>query len=461
MSAPQRKPSNAELIEALHETRARTLDLVGDLTDDQLLGPRLSIVNPLRWEIGHLAWFQEFWMLRHLGGQPPILAHGDSLYDSARVDHDTRWDLPLLTREETLGYMRRVLDRVIEQTERSGGRLRAADGYDESYFLQLVLLHEQMHDEAITYTRQTLAYPPPRFTVSAIPSKAVAEANCLLQADGSGDAEGDAEIPGGRFMLGSGSGEDFVFDNEQWAHEIEVAPFAISKTAVKNEEFLSFVEDGGYRKRSLWTDEGWQWRESASAEHPVYWKREASGGWLRRNFDQWVLLEDRLPVIHVNWHEAQAYCRWAKRRLPTEAEWELAASAEPAVDGQGITTHKRRYPWGDNPPTRERANLAWRALEEGGCTRVDALSAGDSAFGCRQMIGNVWEWTSTTFGPYPGFAAGPYKEYSQPWFGDHKVLRGGCWVTRSRLIHNNYRNFYTPGRRDVWAGFRTCALQLD
>src|SRR5438132_2805902 len=306
MSAPQRKPSNAELIEALRETRARTLDLVADLTDDQLLGPRLSIVNPLRWEIGHLAWFQEFWMLRHLGGQPPILAHGDSLYDSARVDHDTRWDLPLLTREGTLGYMARTLDRVIEQTERSGGRLRAADGYDESYFLQLVLLHEQMHDEAITYTRQTLAYLPPRFPVSEIPSRAVAEANCLSQADGSGDAEGDASIPGGRFMLGSGPGEGFVFDNEQRAHEIEVAPFAISKTTVTNEEFLGFVEAGGYRKHNLWTDEGWRWRESARAEHPVYWKHEASGAWLRRNFDQWVSLEDRLPVIHVNWHEAEA-----------------------------------------------------------------------------------------------------------------------------------------------------------
>src|SRR6266571_1276521 len=461
MSAPQRKPSNAELIEALRETRARTLDLVADLTDDQLLGPHLSIVNPLRWEIGHLAWFQEFWMLRHLGRQPPIFAHGDSLYDSALVAHDTRWDLPLPTREETVAYMQRVLDRVIEQTERSGGRLLAADGYDESYFLHLVLLHEQMHDEAITYTRQTLAYPPPRFSVSANPSRASAEAICLSQADGSGDAEGDTQIPGGRFMLGSGPGEGFVFDNEQWAHEIEVAPFAISKTAVTNEEFLSFVEDGGYQARPLWTDEGWQWRESARAEHPVYWKREANSRWLRRNFDQWVSLEDRLPVIHVNWHEADAYCRWARRRLPTEAEWELAASAEPAADAQAITKHKRRYPWGDDPPTRERANLDWRALKEGGCIPVDALSAGDSAFGCRQMIGNVWEWTSTTFAPYPGFAPGPYKEYSQPWFGDHRVLRGGCWVTRSRLIRNNYRNFYTPDRRDVWAGFRTCALRLE
>lgn len=175
---------------------------------------------------------------------------------------------------------------------------------------------------------------------------------------------------------------------------------------------------------------------------------------MRRNFDEWVPLEDRLPVLHVNWYEADAYCRWAGRRLPTEAEWEMAASAEPASGG-GIRQLKRLFPWGDEPPTPERANLEWRAM---GCIEVDALPTGDSAFGCRQMIGNVWEWTATDFAPYPGFSPGPYKEYSEPWFGDHKVLRGGCWTTRPGLIRNTYRNFYQPHRRDVWAGFRTCAL---
>ena len=141
--------------------------------------------------------------------------------------------------------------------------------------------------------------------------------------------------------------------------------------------------------------------------------------------------------------------------MPTEAEWEMAAGCEPAVDGRSISDRKRRYPWGDDPPTGGRANLDWRAM---GCVEVDAFPDGDSAFGCRQMIGNAWEWTSTTFGAYPGFKAGPYKEYSEPWFGDHKVLRGGCWATRSSLIRNEYRNFYTPDRRDVFAGFRTCAV---
>jgi len=461
---PRTGLSKPQVIDALVETRARTLELVADLNDEQLLGPRLQIVNPLLWEIGHVAWFQEFWLLRYLARQPPILEHGDELYDSARVAHDTRWDLPLLKIDETLAYTRQVLERVIEQTNHESHVLRDAEGYDEDYFLQLVLFHEQMHGEAITYTRQTLKFPPPAIGIAkmegdhvAIVEKArLAEQNPdLIQTDSLNYLTGDAEIPRGRFMLGSCSEEGFVFDNEQWAHEVEISPFAISKTALTNAEFKSFVEDAGYRRSELWTAEGWQWRASVGCEHPVYWRREGNGAWLRRNFDEWVPLEERLPVIHVNWYEADAYCRWSGRRLPTEAEWELAASGEPTAVGRGITAHKRRYPWGDDPPTLERSNLDRRAM---GCIPVDALPGGDSACGCRQMIGNVWEWTATTFGPYPGFAPGPYKEYSQPWFGDHKVLRGGCWVTRSRLIRNAYRNFYTPDRCDVWAGFRTCAL---
>ena len=457
--------TSAQLIEALMETRARTLELVHDLSEVQLIGPRLQIVNPLRWEIGHVAWFQEFWVLRHLGGQPPILKQGDELYDSARVAHDARWDLPLLERHETLAYMSQVLERVIDQAGYRSRSLRDAEGYDEEYFLNLVLLHEQMHDEAITYTRQTLSYRPPEIGIVGKPAVDVAVANRVQVAEQTAPIAqtddwltSDAEIPGGKLTLGRASEQGFVFDNEQLAHEIEIAPFAISKTAVTNGEFKRFVVDDGYGRSELWTAEGWHWRTSVRAEHPVYWRRAGKDRWARRNFDEWVALDGRLPVIHVNWHEAQAYCRWAGRRLPTEAEWEMAASAEPAADGRGLTTHKRVFPWGDDSPTIDRANLDWREL---GCIPVYALPAGDSAFGCRQMIGNVWEWTASDFKPYPGFIAGPYKEYSAPWFGDHKVLRGGCWVTRSRLIHNTYRNFYPPDRRDVWAGFRTCALQIQ
>src|SRR6266545_4261253 len=342
-----------QLIEALKETRARTLELVDDLNETQLIGPRLQIVNPLRWEIGHVAWFQEFWVLRHLGNQPPIFEHGDELYDSAQVAHDTRWDLPLLERDETLVYMRQVLQRVIEQASCGSRGLTDAQGYDRDYFLNLVLLHEQMHDEAITYTRQTLSYPAPVIGIAAKQADYVGPANEARSPETNApitqtDLSDDAEIPGGNFTLGSIGEQGFVFDNEQLAHEVEIARFAISKTAVTNAEFTHFVEDSGYGRSEFWTVEGWRWRTSVSAELPVYWRREGNGRWLRRNFDEWFALDDNLPVIHVSWYEADAYCRWAGRRLPTEAEWEMAASAESATKGRRIKAHKRRYPWGDD-----------------------------------------------------------------------------------------------------------------
>jgi iron(II)-dependent oxidoreductase len=166
-------------------------------------------------------------------------------------------------------------------------------------------------------------------------------------------------------------------------------------------------------------------------------------------------MEPHRPVLHVCWYEAVAYCRWAGRRLPSEAEWEAAATTHPASDGQQLSLDKTRFPWGDILPSPDHANLDGLAL---GCRDVGALPAGDSAFGCRQMIGNVWEWTQSDFLPYPGFVIDQYKEYSAPWFGTHKVLRGGCWATRSRLIRATWRNFYRPERRDVLAGFRTCGL---
>lgn len=434
-----------QLVEHLHETRSRLLELIADLDDQQMIGPLLPIVNPLRWEIAHVAHFQEFWLLRHQRGHEPIPPaanlESDKLYDSARVHHDTRWDLPLPSKQTTIEYMQRILDRASEEVLKHPAKPDAA-GYDDNYFLHLSLLHEDMHNEAITYTRQTLGYDTPLLGKSDVGTEGWRERET--------EKLGDVMIQGGTFRLGSELDSGFVFDNELSAHEMTVAPFAISRTATSNAEFQAFVEAGGYRRREFWSEEGWRWRTNVNAEHPVYW-RQADGKWNRRVFDREIRLEPTLPVIHVNWFEADAYCRWAGRRLPTEAEWELAAA--------GIGN--RKFPWGEEAPTPERANLDWQALDAGCLLPVDALPAGDSEFGVRQMIGNVWEWTATDFAPFPGFAPGPYKEYSAPWFPNqgeaHKVLRGGCWATRARLIRNNYRNFYKPDRRDVWAGFRTCA----
>jgi iron(II)-dependent oxidoreductase len=427
------------------DARKRTLELIGDLTDQQLRVVQIPIVNPLDWEVGHIAHFQELFILRDLDGEPSQCANADALFDSILIDHHVRWGLKLPSRADLMAYLNEVSERV---------RLRAlrTDPQGEDLYRNwLAVFHEDMHTEAITYTRQTMGYSPPRLTV---PHSTHFEMAAL--------ATGDAHVPGGTVRFGGLATEPFVFDNEQWAQPTRVTPFSIARTAVTQAEFAAFVDDGGYHDPSHWCDEGWKRRQQVTQQpgidsvldHPLYWRRSGQG-WERRVFDRWVPLASDLPVLHVNWYEASAYCRWAGRRLPTELEWEVAASAKPAPDGETLIDSKRRYPWGNGSPTPSRANLDWRALK---CLPVQALPAGDSAFGCRQMIGNTWEWTADTFGPLPGFEPGPYKEYSAPLFGSTKVLRGGCWATRSRLIRTGYRNYYEPHRRDVWAGFRTAAL---
>jgi iron(II)-dependent oxidoreductase len=424
-------PTASTLAEWVADAGQRTLALVADLSDDQLLGPSLDIVNPMLWEIGHLAWFYEKWVLRHGTGRLSLRADADALYDSSAVEHTTRWDLALPGRTATLDYLRRVREGVLDVIHRGPDAFAA-------YFIMLSVFHEDMHDEAFIYTRQTLGYPRPRSQESGVRSQ-----------ESGVRSQDDVGIPGGVFTLGSAPDEPFVFDNEKWAHPVELKPFAIARTPVTQAEFAAFVADDGYCRRELWSETGWGWREGAHAVQPVYW-RLAGKGWLRRDFDRWVPLELHRPVVHVNWYEADAYCRWAGRRLPTEAEWEASAAAGSDV----LSAPKRRFPWGEEPPNSARAQLDGQGL---GCCDVSALPAGDSYFGCRQMIGNVWEWTASDFLPYPGFVADPYRDYSQPWFGTHKVLRGGAWTTRARLLRNSWRNFYLPDRRDIYAGFRTCS----
>jgi len=453
-----------QLIATMREFRNRLLSLVADLDDEQMIGPRIAIVNPPLWEIGHVAWTQEFWVLRHTRNEKPLLENGDRLYNSTDVAHDTRWELLLPARANTLAYMNEVFERCVARID-NAKELSA----DEFYFYWLTTFHEGMHAEALAYTRQSLGYPAPVI-------------NCEQRvAVDDGAHSGDVEIPGGKYLIGATKDFSFVFDNEKWAHEVMLKPFCIARAPISNGEFLAFVEDGGYRERRFWSDAGWHWRETGGSphleksfakffkrrmnkiseiqesserlDHPVYWKREANGRWLQRIYDRYVSLNEKLPVVHVSWYEAEAFCNWASRRLPSETEWEVAASAEP--NGKLTGSPERRYfPWADVAPTPGHANLDWH---NSGVVEVGAYGAGDSAFGCRQMIGNVWEWTADDFQPYPGFVIDPYKEYSKPWFGTHKVLRGGCWATSSLLIRNTWRNFYTPDRRDVWAGFRTCA----
>ena len=374
-----------------------------------------------------MAWFQEFWCLRHRGAGVPgesILRGADALYDSAKVAHDTRWTLPLPSLDATRSYLAEVLALVLRRLERE------PENATLHYFVQVAAFHEDMHAEAFHYTRQTLGYPDPMPACESTPDAA--------------HVSGDVALPGGLFLLGATQADGFAFDNEKWTHEVRIAPFKMARVAVTNEEYAAFVDAKGYLRRELWDAEGWAWRESANLEAPRYWVRSGSG-WNARRFDRTVPLEGTHPVLHVNWHEAQAYCRFAGRRLPTEAEWEYAASL-------GETDTKRRYPWGDAPPAPHLANL-----EGSGTMPVAACAEGRSASGCLQLLGNAWEWTASPFEPYPGFTVDPYKEYSEPWFGTHKVLRGGSFASSRRLLRNTWRNFYTPDRGDIFAGFRTCA----
>jgi gamma-glutamyl hercynylcysteine S-oxide synthase len=436
--------SSAQLVDMMQDARARTHEMLSGLDAEQLMGPYSPIVNPLRWEVGHVAYFYEWFTLMEMYGRDSILGNkrAAELYDSIAVTHDTRWDLPLLTMEETLQYMQDVQDKLAE---------RLPDGLaseQDSFMYQFAVFHEDMHTEAYLWARQTLAYSAPTLAIAADVSAERA----------AGAYPGYVEVPGGTFRMGAEKSAPFLFDNEKWAHEVDVRPFEIAKAPVTNAEFAAFIVDGGYDREEWWSPEGWKWRRSddglGSPGHPVYWVPDGPGKWLMRRFDQTIPLPANEPVIHVTWYEADAYCKWAGMRLPSELEWEVAALGEPGGGGTLAQT-KRRYPWGDTLPDPTRANLDGRGL---GAIDVAALPAGDSAFGCRQMCGNVWEWTSTTFGGYPGFSHDAYKEYSTMLFGDTKVLRGGAWTTRGRMIHGTYRNYFGPERWNVFSGFRTCRI---
>src|SRR5947207_6228088 len=431
---PTSGANTTELAAQLHETRTRTHGLTDDLSSEQLMGLKLEIVNPVLWEIGHVGWFHEYWTLRHSLGQRPLIERADDLWNSSTVAHDTRWSLDLPDRGATFAYLADVLERQCDHLARS-------DFPDHAlYFYELAIRHEDMHVEALTYMRETLAYSAPPREPDVHPPRA-------------GGLAGDAHVPGGTWRLGATNAEGFIFDNEKWAHPVELKAFRIARAPVTNHQFAAFVEAGGYRAREFWSVAGWTWRERQRAERPVYWQPKSDGMWTWRRYDRTEVLQPEAPVVFTNWYEAEAWCRWAHRRLPTEAEWEAAAIGQPNADGNRLGDVKLQWPWGNAMPTREHANLDF-AFDD--TLDVAACPRGDSPFGCRQMIGNIWEWTASDFTPFPGFAPDPYKDYSQPWFGSRKVLRGGSWATSARLARPAFRNFFPPDRNDVFAGFRTC-----
>lgn len=391
-----RSLSGEALAVALRDSREVLLSRVTDLDDAQWRFPHRSGVNPIPWELGHVGWFGEFWILRgphRVDGQgfvnaaqPPRFIGPDDCFDSAQLAHARRWDIEPMTRHGLLDRLEAQLDACIATVPAAGDDAAA-------YMHRLALFHEDMHAEAFAWLRGVLGFASPP--------------GCELP---HGALQGEQRMAGGDFRIGWPPGRlGFSFDNELPSQVHTVEPFAIDSAPVTAGQFLRFIEAGGYANADCWPGEAGTWRAAAAAAHPERWRKRESGRWEMRWFDRWSDLIPEQPVIHVNAWEAEAYCRWAGRRLPDAQEWEFAAtSAEPGT-----------FEWG----------------------------------------GSVWEWTSTPFAPYPGFQPGPYKDYSAPWFHDHRELRGGSFAAHTRMHDPRYRNFFQPHRRDVFAGFRTSAIQ--
>ena len=387
------------LARALVAARARTLMLAQAY--ESHLGPALRVpqqpdLNLPLWELGHVGWFQDWWVARnpqrHLGihADPDHarlaarVANADDCYDSSRVAHARRWSLSLPDSRATRAELAASLEETLQ--------LLARTNHDDQslHFFRLVLLHEDMHAEAAAYMAQALDIPLP--------------IDAPLRSPGAATGS-QRRFSAGPWTLGYGD-SGFAFDNELRAHAVELDGTEIDATPVCWAQYLAFVEAGGYRQRQCWSADGWAWRKSRlPGDGPRYLRRDPKGGWEQQSFGHWHASDPQADAIHLSWFEADAWCRWAGRRLPDEAEWERAAVTDPA------------FHWG-----------------------------------------TVWEWTASSFVAYPGFEAHPYRDYSMPWFGSRKVLRGGCWATSARIARPAYRNFFSPDRSDVFAGFRTCAL---
>ncbi|MBW4934576.1 selenoneine synthase SenA [Marinobacter sp. F4206] len=439
-----------DLLLELERTRQRTRALITSLPEEQLAVPYHPGVNPPLWEMGHAAFFYEVFVFNLLDGTPSFDPSMDDLWDSFHVEHRDRWNRALFPgRQATLDYFDTIYARVAE-------RIRSRPLDDRTLYLnRYAVFHQNMHIESLIWCRQTVGYPKPPGAVTDRPAPGQPVA-------------GDVTIPAGRWLIGMpGDSEayattDFAFDNEKPGFELDLDSFAISRQPVSNAEFRKFVDDGGYQKPELWSFGGRKWLEtevdvalvhgsqqpmSRVPAHPLYWRWHQQQ-WQERLFDHWQPLKPDAPVTHISYWEAEAFCNWAGRRLPTEFEWEVAALGN--RPGQPV----RRFPWGNQRPEETLADLDGQCL---GQNPVYDYPASDSPFGCRQMIGGVWEWTSNQFFPYDGFRIDMYPFMSTLQFGDHKVTRGGSCATSSCLIRGTYRQAYLPQRNDVFTGFRTCA----
>jgi iron(II)-dependent oxidoreductase len=417
--------------EALTRARLRSTVLTDAVDDADLVRQHSKLMSPLVWDLAHIGSQEELWLVRDVGGLEPLRPDIDNLYDAFQHPRANRPSLPLLGPAEARAYVGQVRTKafdVLEKAPLEGRKLTEA-----AFAFGMITQHEQQHDETMLATHQ-LRKGDPVLHAPAPPGRRT------------GPLPAEVLVPAGPFVMGT-SLEPWALDNERPAHEVLVEEFFIDTTPVTNGAYLEFVESGGYDQRRWWSEAGWEYRMAHDITAPRFWRREPSGWWHNR-FGVYEAVPPEEFVVHVSFYEAEAYAAWAGKRLPTEAEWEKAARFDPA------TGQSRRYPWGNEDPTPGHANLGQRHL---GPAVAGAYPAGASALGVHQLIGDVWEWTSTDFGGYPGFAAFPYREYSEVFFGPgHKVLRGGSFGTDAAAIRGTFRNWDYPIRRQIFSGFR-CA----
>ncbi|MGZ4722137.1 MAG: ergothioneine biosynthesis protein EgtB [Oryzihumus sp.] len=430
LTAMEQEKLRAHVAEVLTRARSRSTALTDAVDDHDLTRQHSRLMSPLVWDLAHIGNQEELWLVRDVGGRDPVRQDIDELYDAfkhARVDRPA---LPLLGPTEARGYVTEVRDKVLDVLDHAV--LEGRPLVEGAFAFGMIAQHEQQHDETMLATHQLRAGAP---VLDAPPPP-----------HGRRVPAGEVLVPAGPFTMGT-SIEPWALDNERPAHQVHVDAFVIDTTPVTCGDYLAFVEARGYHDPQWWSPTGWAHRQQAGITAPRFWERE-DGRWVRTRFGVREPLPLDEPVVHVSFHEAEAYAAWAGKRLPTEAEWEKAARFDPA------TGRSRRYPWGDEDPTAEHANLGQRHLRP---APVGAYPAGASPLGVEQLIGDVWEWTSSDFGGYPGFAVFPYPEYSQVFFGPKfKVLRGGSFGTDPVACRGTFRNWDYPIRRQIFSGFR-CA----
>ena len=374
------------------------MTLVEPLSEEQLNRVYSPILSPLIWDLGHIANFEEQWLIREIAGREALRGDLGALYDAIEQPRKVRGELPILTADEVFPYMEQVRERtleVLDDLELDPSNPLLAGGF----VYEMLLAHEHQHNETMLQLLQMIESYEPARTDDGPAGEPVTEGPETVR------------VPGGEHSIGAGA-EGFSYDNERPRHTVEIDAFEIDRTPVTNADYMSFLE------------------EAPGAEPPMYWERDGEGGWVRTAMGRRDEVDPALPVIHVSWHEADAFARWAGKRLPTEFEWEAAAA-------------------GADP---ERANLDLFAF---GPAPAGAYGDAPSDHGALQMLGDVWEWTSSEFEGYPGFEAFPYPEYSEVFYGEgYKVLRGGAWSARRGVIRPTFRNWDNPERKQIFSGFR-------